>query len=321
MEGNEFIKITDWSATDNTIIHFIEKWNGTFYVFTKNNGVFVEENHKLIPWKNTLNNSLKNEVILTAKFINNHSLAIGTALQGLYIVNLIDGSYKNINRKNAIKNNAILSIAIDKENDLWLGLDNGIAHVKINSAIDVFSDNSGILGSVYSISTTDNGYLFASNHGVFNYQNKQLEAIPNTQGQVWDIYKLNNIQLIGHNDATYIYENSKLKQINPINGGWKILKSEFDKAYFQANYTGIACYTDPNDFSKYKYLEKLTKPIRNIAQNKPNELWAADNYRSLYRITYSKDYTTKNIENVSQSNGIKNDFAVKIFKYKNEILF
>jgi hypothetical protein len=30
-------------------------------------------------------------------------------------------------------NNSILSIALDKENDLWLGLDNGIAHLEVNS--------------------------------------------------------------------------------------------------------------------------------------------------------------------------------------------
>jgi AraC family transcriptional regulator, chitin signaling transcriptional activator len=56
----------------------------------------------------------------------------------LYIVNLADNTYKNLSRENSIKNNAVLSIALDKENDLWLGLDNGIAHVEINSSV-IFS--------------------------------------------------------------------------------------------------------------------------------------------------------------------------------------
>lgn len=320
MRGKKFIKKENWSIIDNNIIHHIEKNNGKIFIFTKNSGVFFEDNGQLKPWSHPLNETLKNEVIVTAKFINPTTLSIGTGLKGLYIIDLKTGSFQNINRNNAIKNNAVLCIAIDKENDLWLGLDNGIAHVEINSSVNVFTDNSGILGSVYSLSETDEGYLFVTNHGIFVHKEKQLQAVPNSQGQVWDIYKLNKEFVIGHNDGTFVYDGNQLRKVNPVNGGWKLLKSEYDNVYFQANYSGIVCYQD-NDFTKWKVLEKLTKPIRNIAQNKPKELWAADNYRSLYRLTYDENFVTQKVENVTESNKIRSNYEVKIFNYKNEILF
>jgi AraC family chitin signaling transcriptional activator len=320
MNGNEFIKKDNWSVIDNDVIHNIEKHNGKIYIFTKANGVFVEEGNELIRWNNLLNSNLKSDVILTAKFVNDSVLAIGTVQQGLYLVNLHDNSFKCINRQNAIKNNAVLSICQDNENDLWLGLDNGIAHVEINSSIDVFLDNSGVLGSVYALSTTPNGYIFVTNHGVFIYKDRKLEAVPDSQGQVWDVYKLGAEYVIGHNDGTFVYDGTRLRKVNNISGGWKFLKSNFDNAYFQAHYSGIVYYKD-NDFTKPAALEGLTKPIRNIVQNKPNELWAADNYRSLYKITYDGDFKTQKIENVSQQNHIVNDFGVKLFYYKNEVLF
>lgn len=320
MQGKEFIKKKNWSIIDGHIVHHIEKYNGKVYIFTKNNGVFVEENDQLVAWKNPLNEKLKNEVIVTAKFIHPNTLAIGTGLKGLYLLDQKTNALQNINRNNAIKNNAILSIAVDKENDLWLGLDNGIAHVEINSSVNIFSDNSGILGSVYSLSTTDDGYLFVTNHGIFVYKDNELQAVPNSQGQVWDIYKLNKEFIIGHNDGTFIYKDNQLQKVNPVNGGWKFLKSEYDNVYFQANYSGIVCYQN-DDFTKWKVFESLTKPIRNIAQNRPRELWAADNYRSLYRLTYDKNFVTQKVENITDSNGLKSDFEVKIFNYKNEILF
>lgn len=320
MHGKQFIKKESWSAVAGDIIHDIEKRDGRIYVFTKANGVFVEEENELAPWDNSLNNNLKIEAILTAQFVDESTLAIGTVQQGLYLVNLKDQSFKSINRQNAIKNNAVLSIAMDKENDLWLGLDNGIAHVEVNSSIDVFLDNSGVLGSVYALSTIGDGYLFATNHGVFTYKNKRLEAVPDSQGQAWDVYKLGQEYAIGHNDGTYIYDGARLRKVNDISGGWKLLHSDLDHAYFQAHYSGIVYYSG-TDFSNPHILTGLTKPIRNIAQNTPNELWAADNYRSLYRITYDGNFKTKKIENISQMNGIANDFGVKLFAYKNEILF
>ncbi|AWH86524.1 histidine kinase [Flavobacterium album] len=321
MEGKTFRSAEGWAELNGNVIHGMEKNRGDIYIFSKNNGVYIANGSRLIPWKSRVNDLLKSDVILVAKFIDQNTLAIGTGLQGLYIINLNTGEYKNINRKNALKNNAVLSITLDREKDIWLGLDNGISHIEVNSPVSIFSDTSGILGSVYSLSTTDNGYLCVTNHGIFTYDNKQLEAIPNSQGQVWDIYKNGSEFIIGHNDGTFVYKGSALKWVNPVNGGWKFLKSTYDGAYFQANYSGIAVYKDINDLSKWKILDSITKPIRNIAQNKPGELWAADNYRSLYRITYDASFNVKRVENISAKNNINSDYGVKIFNFRNEILF
>ncbi|MFY8009582.1 MAG: histidine kinase, partial [Flavobacterium sp.] len=186
-ENAVFKKKASWQLVHNNIIHAIEKAKGKLFVFTQKNGVFVESNNQLQPWTHPLNDFLKKEIIITAKVISDTKLVIGTAFQGVYLVDLETNSYNNICRKNALKNNSILSIGLDKENDLWLGLDNGIAHVEINSPYQIFSDNTGVLGSVYTMASYKNGLLLGSNHGVFKYQNKTLTLLPNSQGQVWDI--------------------------------------------------------------------------------------------------------------------------------------
>ncbi|MBC7440529.1 MAG: histidine kinase, partial [Flavobacterium sp.] len=321
MNGNRFQKIKNWTGLENNIIHGIEKNNNKTYIFTQKNGVFIDYNSKFSAWNNPLNEVLKKEIIITAKFLNNNKLAIGTAFRGLYIIDFNNNSYSNISRNNALKNNSVLSICLDKEKDLWLGLDNGIAHIETNSPYQIFADNSGILGSVYSLVNTENGYLIGSNHGVFKYENKKLTLLPNTQGQVWDIQKINQKYIIGHNEGTFEYKSSLISKINNINGGWELLKSNFQNVYFQANYSGIAVYYDENDFSKFKRFEGINKPIRYIAQNKPNEIWAADNYRSLFKVEFNNDFVVTKIENVSKSNDLKNDFGIKIFNFKNEILF
>lgn len=321
MEGKNFRAVDNWPELKGNVVHGMEKNRGDIYIFSKNNGVYIASAQRLIPWKSAVNDLLKNDVILAAKFIDENTLAIGTGLRGLYIIDLNTGEYRNINRENALKNNAVLSITLDREKDIWLGLDNGISHIEVNSPVSVFSDGAGVLGSVYSLATTDKGYLFVTNHGIFTYDNRSLKAVPNSQGQVWDIYKNGGEFVIGHNDGTFTYNGSALKWANPVNGGWKFLKSRYDNVWFQANYSGIAIYKDINDLTKWEILDSITKPIRNIAQNKPGELWAADNYRSLYRITYNASFGVKKVENISAKNNIKSDFGVRIFNFRNEILF
>lgn len=321
LQGKKFLPVQEWNIINGSVVHGMQQYNNNTYIFTKNRGVYVANNTGIAPWNNALNNILKEDVILSEQFLGKNLLAIGTSRSGLYLINLADGSYKNINRQNSLKNNAVLSIATDREGDLWLGLDNGIAHIEINAPVQLFTDNSGLLGSVYSLSTFSGGYLLVTNHGVFTYSGGAVVAVPDSQGQVWDIYKNGNSFIMGHNDGTYVFKDNKITKASPVNGGWKFLKSRYDNVYFQANYSGVAVYKDINDLGKYKILGKIQKPIRNIAQNHPGELWAADNYRSLYRITYDENFDVKQVENVSANNHIKSDFNVKICSFRDQVLF
>ncbi|TDE07072.1 LuxR C-terminal-related transcriptional regulator [Flavobacterium sandaracinum] len=321
MNGAAFEKIPGWSILENNVIHAIEKFQNKIYFFTKKNGVYVAENGVIKPWNSTLNPILKAANINVAAFIKNNKLVIGTANKGVYIFDLNTNSYQNINRNNVLMNNSILSIGLDKENDLWLGLDNGIAHIEVNSPISIFYDNSGILGSVYSVASTSKGYLMASNHGIFKYEDKQLSLIPDTQGQAWNISKLNDKYLIGHNEGTFLYDNGVLSKLSTINGGWNVTKSSINNSYLQATYSGVFIYNDANNLNQNIVIKGILKPIKYVAQNRKNEIWAADNNRGLYRILYNDAYETTALNNVTQSSKIKNDFGVKIFEFRNEILF
>ncbi|MFB0911400.1 MAG: histidine kinase, partial [Flavobacterium sp.] len=290
--------------------------------FTKKNGVYIEENGFLSPWKNPLNETLKTANINVAHFLKNNKLVVGTSSRGVYVFDLDKNSHINIDRNNVLMNNSILSIGLDKENDLWLGLDNGIAHIEINSPISIFYDNTGALGSVYSVVKTDKGFLMASNHGVFKYEGNNFSLIPNSEGQAWNISKINNKYIIGHNEGTYIYENNVFSKLNNINGGWNLIKSTINEWYLQTSYSGILIYPNVQNLSQKIIVKGILKPIKYAAQDKKNEIWAADNYRGLYRISYNDAFETTKVENITQkSKKDTNDFGVKIFEFRNEILF
>jgi hypothetical protein len=321
MNGSRIVNPKGWNILKNTVVHAIEKYKGKTYIFTQKKGIFIIEESGLIPWNNPLNETLKVNGINVARFIKNNKLVVGTGNKGVYIYDFNSETYKNIDRNNVLMNNSVLCIGFDKENDLWLGLDNGIAHVEVNSPISIFYDNSGILGSVYSVATTNKGYLIASNHGVFEFDSGKFKMMPNTQGQAWNITKIENKYIIGHNDGTFCYENGSLVKTNNISGGWNLSKSSINNTCFQSTYSGILAYDDISKLSDYKTIKDISKPIKYVAQNKKNEIFAADNYRGLYRVVYSDDYQTKKVENITQQSKIQNDFGVKIFEFRNEILF
>jgi DNA-binding CsgD family transcriptional regulator len=161
----------------------------------------------------------------------------------------------------------------------------------------------------------------ASNHGIFKYEDKVLALIAGTQGQAWNINKINGKYLIGHNDGTFLYENGIVSLLNNIHGGWNVAKSAIDNSYLQATYSGITIYNEPTDLTQNISIKGIIKPIKYVAQNRKNEIWAADNNRGLYRILYDEFYQTTAVDNVTKQSKISNDFGVKLFEFRNEILF
>lgn len=321
MNGSKIANPKGWNVLKNTVVHAIEKYKGKTYIFTHKKGIFIVEKNGLSAWNNPLNETLKGTGINVAKFIKNNKLVIGTGNKGVFIYDFSTQTFKNIDRNNVLMNNSVLCIGFDKEEDLWLGLDNGIAHVEVNSPISFFYDNSGILGSVYSVATIDKGYLIASNHGIFEFDSGNFKMLPNTQGQGWNITKIGNKYVIGHNDGTFVYENGALTKINNVSGGWNLSKSIINDTYFQSTYSGILVYNNASKLTESSKLNDLSKPIKYVAQNKRNEIWAADNYRGLYRVLFDDNFKTTKVENITQQSKIENDFGVKIFEFREEILF
>lgn len=318
---NKFIYKKQWELLKTKIIHSIESNNNKIYFFTQKNGIYIWENESLTLWTNPLQEKLKNELINAALFINNDQLIVGTASGGVYIVNINNNSYLNFNRNTSLQNNSILSIAIDQEKDIWLGLDNGIAHIEINSPFRFFNDKTGILGSVYTIAPYQKGYLLGTNHGLFTYQDKKISMVNQTQGQVWNIYKNDNQYVIGHNNATFLFKDNNIIEHTSINGGYNFYKDLFNDRYLQSNYTGFAIFPKLNHFENAKNININIGPLRNFAQISNNEIIAVHNYKGIYKITHSPNFENYSVENLTQKSNILNDFGAELFKYKNEVLF
>lgn len=323
MKNFQFEIIPGMENLKNTVIHGIQKVNQQLFIFSQNKGVYVYQNKTLQAWNHPLNTVLKSAIINATLWIAPNKLLIGTGLQGLFLYDFKQNTYQNISKKNVLLNNSVLSMTLDAENDLWLGLDNGISHIEINSPIALLNDTSGVLGSVYSVvQTSPMSYLLASNHGVFNFQSNSIQSLPKVKGQAWDISALQNGFVIGHNNGTFWYDqNSGIKELNSENGGWNFVKSGVDSGYLQATYTGVVYYPNPNDLAIKYNIKGLVKPIKYVAQTSKNEIWAADNNRGLYRVVINDRWETVSVENITQQSKVKNDFGVKIFDFRNELLF
>ncbi|MCB0446373.1 MAG: transcriptional regulator [Gelidibacter sp.] len=323
LENNELKPYINDDVMFDTKVVSINDFKGHLLVLTSLKGCFIYKNKKLTPWSTEINDIIKDHQLNSFSMLNNGMLIFGTIKNGVYVTDKDGKILFHISKENGLINNTVLDQYVSDANELWLGLDNGIASVNLNSPHTFYNDLTGKLGAVYDVILHKGTIYIGSNTGLF-YLDKShnLQFIEDSQGQVWELKEINGDLFCGHNNGTYLIENNKLKLISPETGGWDIKKvPEQNHLYMQGAYTGIVKFEATGQTWDVKHLGRPTMPIRFLVFEDTHTAWAAHAYKGIYKITYAASYDSITEVKDYAGKGIKSDYNVRVYKLKSDICF
>ena len=295
---------------------------GKLLIGSKLDGCFVFDGSNIDPWENTLNAELKSHQLNKIVSLTNGKLAFGTIKNGVYLNDSQTGTSQILNRKTGLQNNTVLSM-LQYEDQLWLGLDNGVARLRLDNSITYYTDYSGTLGMVYDMALYDGKVYLGSNTGVFYFDSDRLKFVNGSQGHVWDLEIIDDDLVCGHNTGTYKVEENTFKRISNFAGGYEIIRiPEQRNRYMQGTYTGLLTYHKGFD-GQWEVTEVtgIGFPVKQLCFENPNILWVAHPYKGFYRIHLNGDYSSVSKVEEFSGNSVPNNYNVKIYKIKNQIVF
>ena len=230
LKNNKIVNV--FAVTDGLLIH--TQFDG-FYKFT---------NGSLVKFSTEADSAISLSSIYSSQMLENGNFAIGTISNGVFILTR-EGTVKyHITQSKGLSNNTVLSIFEDIDHNIWLGLDNGINCINLQSPIRSFFDDTGALGTVYA-SVLHKGKLYiGTNQGLFykDFLNEsQFKFIKGTKGQVWSLFIHDGNLFCGHDSGTFIIENESSNQIFSQSGTWKLeVVPNNSNLLLQGNYYGIS---------------------------------------------------------------------------------
>lgn len=254
-------------------------------VGTAKDGLFLlDENGKASPWNLNpqLNQLLKEAQINNGIQIDEDTFAFGTIKNGIFIVDKTGKILQHIHKRNGLQNNTVLSMVLDRQGNIWAGLDNGIDRIEINSPFYYYKDIFGELGTVYAIKVFQNKIYLGTNQGLFysswaenTYpQQLQFQFIPHSQGQVWSLEVFNNQLICGHNDGTFLVKGNSIKRISDWTGGWQNIPFTPDSSFFlQGNYTGLALFEDQQGWQLKHKFEQPNQAVLELYPWEDSTFW------------------------------------------------
>lgn len=272
---------------DKHILCMLPLADGNILIGTAKDGLYVlDSKGNIAPWDNEAQHLFRQYQINNGVKINDRLFAFGTIQNGVVIINEKGELIQHINKNNGLQNNTVLSLSVDNQSNLWVGLDNGIDRIDINSPFYYYSDLTGSIGTVYSSAIHQGKIYLGSNQGLFvsnwgdpyKHSTLRFQQVPHSHGQVWQLKVIDGLLYCGHNNGTYLVDGTQMNLISPITGGWMLMPLSNSPHLVQGNYTGLSLFDRERIpiHHLHQYAEIL-EPVKFMAEETSRSIWIGNN--------------------------------------------
>jgi len=234
----------------NRIVNIFSIEDGLL-IQTEFNGFFKLANAVLTKYTTAIDGELASTNVYSSTRLSDGGFVIGTVSRGVYILGKEGNLRYHITQVKGLTNNTALSVFEDFDKNLWVGSDNGINCINLQSAIHGRTDDTGNLGTVYAAKLFQNKLYIGTNQGLFYRNNNATEGftlISGTKGQVWSLFEYDGTLFCCHDSGTFIISDATARNVFSMSGTWKLQKVPNQKSVLlQGNYFGISVLEKVNN--------------------------------------------------------------------------
>ncbi len=310
--------------------------NDSFLISSLQNGLFIYGNAILTKKTTTIDGILTKGQIYALDQINENEFVIGTTSNGCIVMNTVGEVVQKMGMQEGIKNNNVLNVYLDKDKNIWAGLDNGISYIAYNAAIKYikpssYNEVSGYTARVFNnalyIGTSDGAYVspLSNTNPDLSFSKGNFTQIKNSGGQVWRLDEVNQQLLIGHHNGAYLIQNNAATQLSGDAGIWLFYPTtaiQPASKILAGSYSGLSMFEFVNNkFSSSYALKGLFESFRFLTIDNNNNIWASHPYRGVYKIILSEDNKSFTSELFTEKNGLPSTLRNYVFKINSRIVF
>lgn len=298
---NGFVNRVPWAdeLVNTDILAIIDIHDNNLLIGTAQQGWYFYSMGKLQKWEVAANKLTEQFKLYCAVKTDENHIAIGTILNGVIIANTDGEIIQHFNLEKGLQNNTILSMFRDISGNLWLGLDNGVDFIELNSPLSYISSYDGISTGYCGLVHNGNLYL-GTNQGLFvksfndksSTTNKKFKLVENTEGQVWCLKIIDGQLICGHNFGTFIIEGEKATKISDEPGGWTYLQPAKDSSLMiGGNYNGLALFKKTSRgwiFSAK--VKNFNESSRFLTEDGDGNIWMSHGSKGVFRIRLNESF-------------------------------
>ena len=317
--------VNELSVLKKEILVGLFENKGKLLGLSNQSGFYEIENSSIKKWPSEIETFENNLTFYSAAKLGDDRFALGTISNGFILMDANGKMIHQMDYSSGISNNTVLSVFEDKNQNIWLGLDNGINCINTKSPFQEYLDTEGKLGTIYTTAVHREHLYLGTNQGLFvkktNNETDKFEFIQNTKGQVWNLSIHNDELLCGHDQGVFVIDKKVAKKISDVNGCWifKPLKNK-PELLLKGNYDGIHVLRWAN--GEWKYNNKLknydmSSMFFEVVND--NTLLVSHEYKGVFQLTL--DDEVKSITEIKKIESVEKGYNSCIASFNNKIYY
>lgn len=304
LEGNQLTSSYPQAVKEQIIAGIIPKDEG-YLLFYNSGQIEFTTSFGVTPSHSVLMEALRETYVNHVLQLSDTRLAISTQTAGLFLYDLQENTLDRISTQEGLASKACLRSFQDYFGNLWIGMQNGLALVHINSPMRLLNQDLNIQGSGYEAFETSVGTYYTTSNGIY-YLKKEDSAsrfLSGVEGPAYGMQEIAGKIYAGHHTGLFLLENGDAKRIAFTDGLWQVkqLKSQPEYA-IGGTYSGLYLFRLNQD--------RILEPVQQIAgfdassrffeEDQMGKIWVGQYYKGLYQLELSADLTQADVKPISQ---------------------
>jgi len=267
-------------------------------------GLYLWDMQSIRQWDVPSNEILKKANIYCGTDYEDRYMVFGTIQSGMIVTDKAGRIVFQIDKDKGLNNNTVLSLFVDRDGNIWGGLDNGIVKINLRSGIS-FLQGYYDLGTGYVTGRNYGKWYFGTNQGLFSIRDEyfsnplkdrdDFKKIEGTDGQVWSLFNTDDSFLCGHNLGVFEVDEHGAELITPstINGAWIFREVPGrEDLIIAGTYDGLILLEKIEDGWQFKsIIDGFKESSRYIEWGPEGNLWISHGYKGVFSLSFEDGYT------------------------------
>lgn len=299
----------------------------SFLLTTLRQGVYMLTQGRALRWQSPVLETIAGKNISSACLVNKDHIALGTALNGCYIIDKKANLVQHFGRSEGLQDNSILSIFLDQQQNLWLGLHNGIDFIPYNNAVTHLASGPLAEGAGFTSRLFGNQLYLGTSIGLFTVplltakeisaSRAPLQPVPHTTGDAWNLSEVNGRLLMGHNEGAFLIRGAEVQSLDRATGYWNFQAfSSADSLMIAGTYKGISFYRKTAEgFAKLP--QDATIESARFVVTAYNRVWFSHPYKGIFSVDPNQPAAHRRYGPKEGVASVNNNY---LFRIKNELV-
>lgn len=267
---------------------------------------------------------------LQGKYVNHvlqlsdSRLAISTQTAGVFLFDLQKQSIENITAQDGLLSNACLRGFQDHSGNLWVGMQNGIAIIDINSPMRFINQEINIQGSGYEACQREEGAYYTTSNGIYFLAKNATRSsfLKGTEGPAYGMQNIAGQLYAGHHTGLFLLSNGRAKRIAYTHGLWLVKPLQSNPEFaIGGTYSGLFLFR-LNAGMELQGIGKIggfEESSRFFEEDREGKIWVGQFYKGLYQLSLSSDLKTASAHKITVEQGLPKNEQIILARLDNEL--